>query len=87
MTTSTGLITAPSWLGLCDESLQAWPLHPQETTFVPIPDPCVNYDEVYTCLNVHVVMTTCTKAYRNIKVLQFTAFKNMYTVPYRSNKT
>ena len=88
MTTSTVLITASSRLGLCDEPLQVWPLHPQETTYVPIPDPRVNYDEVYTGLKGHVAMTlNCTKAYQNIEVLQFTAFKNMYTVLYRSNKT
>jgi hypothetical protein len=82
MTTSTGLITAPSRLDLYDGPLQASPLHPQETTYVSIPDPCVNYD-VYTGLNRHVAMTlTCTKAYQNIKMLQYTAFKNIYIYIY-----
>jgi hypothetical protein len=54
-----------------------------KTAYVPIPDPNVTYDKEYTGLNVHVAMTlTVTKAYQNITVLQFTAFKNIFKSSY-----
>ena len=45
-------------------------------------------DEGYNSLNVNTAVTsTFTKAYQNMKVLQFSTFKKIYTVPCRRNQT